>query len=250
MKLSEVSKNYDGAARYYDRLTDIVFGRILGLERYRSHTINLLGDLDGATVLDIGCGTGRNFPTLVEKVGSRGKIIGIDYSEGMIEQARRRIQTQGWRNIELFRDDAARLDGVSGPVDAITAMWCLGIVYDLEAALDRSVDLLRPGGSLAIMDFGKSRPDHGLLHWLFPLYSIALRAAGIDSAEDLDNARLEAKWARGKEVLKTRLGNLTEEHYFSGVGLIIAGRKPDGRCEANPRRRPLQPSTFRPSTRR
>jgi ubiquinone/menaquinone biosynthesis C-methylase UbiE len=228
MKLSEVSKNYDGAAQYYDRLTDIVFGRILRLERYRSHTINLLGDLDGATVLDVGCGTGRNFPLLVEKVGKRGKIIGIDYSEGMLEQARRRIQAQGWRNIELFRDDAARLDCVSEPVDAVTAMWCLGIVYDLEAALDRAVDLLRPGGRLSIMDFGKSRPDHGLLRWLFPLYSIALRGAGIDSAEDLDNARLEARWAHGKEVLKARLGNLTEEHYLSGVGLIIAARKPDG----------------------
>ena len=131
MKLSEVSKNYDGAARYYDRLTDIVFGRILRLERYRSHTIDLLGNLDGATVLDIGCGTGRNFPLLVEKVGEHGKIIGVDYSEGMLEQARKRIQAEGWKNIKLVRDDAAHLDGVSGPVDAVTAMWCLGIVHDL-----------------------------------------------------------------------------------------------------------------------
>ena len=68
MKLDEVSENYDGAARYYDRLTDIVFGRIPKLEKYRSHTINLLGDISGATVLDVGCGTGRNFPLLVERV--------------------------------------------------------------------------------------------------------------------------------------------------------------------------------------
>jgi len=54
MKLREVSQNYDSAARYYDRLTDIVFGHILKLEKYRSHTIELLGDLDGAIVLDVG----------------------------------------------------------------------------------------------------------------------------------------------------------------------------------------------------
>jgi len=226
MKLREVSQNYDSAARYYDRLTDIVFGRILKLEKYRSHTIDLLGDLNGAIVLDVGCGTGRNFPLLVERVGERGKIIGVDYSEGMLEQARRRIQAEGWRNIELLRGDAVRLDGVSGPVDAVTAIWCLGIVYDLEAALNRIVDLMRPGGSLSIMDFDKSRPDHGLLRWLFPLYSIALRRAGIDSAEDLDNAKLEAKWARGKDVLKARLGSLNEEHYLNGAGLIVAARKP------------------------
>ena len=108
MKLSEVSQNYNSAARYYDRLTDIVFGHILGLEKYRSYTIDLLGDLDGATVLDLGCGTGRNFSLLVERVGERGNIIGVDYSEGMLEQARRRIQAKGWRNIELVRGDGAR----------------------------------------------------------------------------------------------------------------------------------------------
>jgi len=144
----------------------------------------------------------------------------------MLGQARRRIQAKGWRNIELVRDDAARLDGVSGPVDAVTAIWCLGIVYDLEAALNRIMDLMRPGGSLSIMDFGKSRPDHGLLRWLFPFYSIALQRAGIDSAEDLDNAELEAKWARGKDVLNARLGSMNKEHYLNGTGLIIAARKP------------------------
>lgn len=196
MQISEVFKNYNGAARYYDRLTDFVFGRILGLEKYRSHTIDLLGDLDGATVLYLGCGTGRNFPLLVERVGERGKIIGLDYSEGMLELARRHVQTEGRRNTKLVRGDAARLDRVSKPVYAVTAICVFGIVYDLEATLDRVVNTIRPGGSLSIMDFGKPRPDRGLLRWLFPLYSIVLRRAGIDSAEDLDNAKLEAKWAR------------------------------------------------------
>jgi len=128
MQLNEVSQNYDNAARYYDRLTDLAFGRILGLEKYRRHTIDLLGDLDGATVLDIGCGTGLNFSLLVERVGERGKVIGVEYSAGMLEQARRRMQAdEGWRNIELVRGDAARLDGVSGPVDAVTAIWVLDI---------------------------------------------------------------------------------------------------------------------------
>ena len=225
MKLDEVSENYDGAARYYDRLTDIVFGRILKLEKYRSHTINLLGDISGATVLDVGCGTGRNFPLLVERVGKQGKIIGVDYSEGMLEQAQRRIRTEGWRNIELICDDAARLDRVTELVDAVTAIWCLGIVYDLEASLNRIEDLMRPGGRFATMDFEKSRPDKGLLRWLYPVYRIVLQYAGIDSAEDLDNAKLEAKWARGKGVLRERLIGLREEHYLNGAGMIIEGRK-------------------------
>lgn len=226
MKLTEVSRNYDRAARYYDPLTDIIFGWLLGLETYRSQTLDLLGDLGGASVLDIGCGTGRNFRLLQDRIGDSGRIVAVDYSEGMLEKSRNRIQVEGWKNIELVRGDAVKLEAISGPFDAVTSAWCLGIVYDLEAALHRAVDLLRPGGRLSIMDFGKSRPDRGLLRWLYPAYSAALELAGIDSAEDLDNTRLQSRWQRGRKVLESRLESLYEDHYLSGAGLILAGRKP------------------------
>lgn len=226
MELNEVTQNYDRASGYYDWLTDIVFGNILGLEKLRRHTIDLLGDVDGATVLDLGCGTGRNLPLLVEKVGEQGRIVAIDYSAGMLKKAEERIRSNGWKNIELIRTDAATLEHVSAPVDAVVAVWVLGIVYDLDAAIERSMSLIRPGGMIAIMDFGKSRPERGPLRWLSPVYSRILRWAGIDSATDLDIAKLEAKWARGKETLQERVDCLREEHYLNGAGLILSGHKP------------------------
>lgn len=231
MRLEEVPLNYDRAARWYDRLTDIVFGRILGLEKYRERTIDLLGDLRGSTVLDVGCGTGRNFPLLVPRLGEHGRIIALDYSEGMLEQARRRVEARGWRNVELVRGDAAKLEGVPEPVDAVVSVWCYGIVYDLEAALSRAVDVLRPGGRIAIMDFQRSRPDRGPLRWLYPLYSLALQRAGIDSAEDLDDAKLQAKWERGRRLLRARVRNLREETYSQGTGIILVGEKPQAVSE-------------------
>jgi len=223
MQLSEVTSNYDRASRYYDRLTDVVFGHLLGLEKYRLTTIDLLGDLEGATVLDVGCGTGRNFPHLRSRVGDRGRIVGLDYSPGMLARARERIAEQGWSNVEVVRGDAVELKGVPERVDAIISAWCYGIVYDLEAALHRAIDRLPPGGRIAIMDFDRARPDHGLLRRLYPLYSKVLQAAGIDTAEDLDDARLQAKWQRGREVLYARLSDVHEEDYLDGGGLIIAG---------------------------
>ncbi|MBI1247991.1 methyltransferase domain-containing protein [bacterium] len=225
MQLADVSRNYDFASRYYDSLTEIVFGWILGLEKLRSRTVDLLGDIEGATVLDLGCGTGRNFSLLTAKVGKHGKIVGVDYSAGMLEKAAQRIRKNNWQNIELIRGDAAQLEGISGPFDAVVAIWVLGIVYDLEAAIVRVTELMRPGGIISILDFGKSRPDRGLLRWLFPLYSMALKCTGIDSAEDLDSAKLEVKWARGKEVLRKRLAYLEEDHYLDGAGLILSGQK-------------------------
>jgi ubiquinone/menaquinone biosynthesis C-methylase UbiE len=172
MQLTDVVRNYDWAAPRYDRWADLVFQHVLGVEKYREKTLRLPGSLEDATVLDIGCGTGRNFPILVPRVGARGRIIGFDYSEGMLEQARKRVAAQGWNNVELIRGDAVKLVGVPENVDAVTSIWCLGIVYDLEAALGRALDVLKPGGRIAIMDFARARPDHGPLHWLYPFLQV------------------------------------------------------------------------------
>ena len=223
MRLEDVEENYDRAAKHYDTWTNLVFGRLLGVERLREHAIDLLGDLDGKVVLDIGCGTGRNFPFLIPRVGSTGRVIGVDYSQGMLDVARTRIEREGWQNIELRQDDAAKLATIEAPVEAVVSVWCMGIVHDLDAALGRAVDVLRPGGRIAIMDFDRARPDRGWLRWLYPVYSRVLRWAGIDSAKDLDDARLRAKWKSGRAVLESRVGHLEEERYLSGAGIIVSG---------------------------
>ena len=87
----------------------------------------------------------------------------------------------------------------------------------------RMLDAVKPGGRIAIMDFQATRLDRGPLRWLYPLYSGILRLAGIDSKEDLDDAKLRAKWARGKALLRSRLSDITEESYLQGLGLLIAG---------------------------
>jgi ubiquinone/menaquinone biosynthesis C-methylase UbiE len=231
MELEQVTYNYDRAASWYDAGADWIFSRLLGIERYRETTIGLLGDLEGATVLDVGCGTGRNFPLLAPRVGPRGRVIGIDYSEGMLGRARARIDGGGWRNVEVRRGDAVKLDVISEPVDAVVSVWCLGIVHDLEAALHRAIDVLRPGGRIAIMDFGRSRPDRGVLHWLYPFYALLLRRSGIDSPEDLDDSRLRARWERGRDFLRARLDRYEERTYLQGSGLILSGARPSSRWD-------------------
>jgi demethylmenaquinone methyltransferase/2-methoxy-6-polyprenyl-1,4-benzoquinol methylase len=228
MELADVTRNYDRAAQHYDLSTDLVFGHLLGVERYRERTIDLLGDLRGKVVLDVGCGTGRNFPLLVPRLGEEGRILAIDYSEGMLERARERVVQEGWTNVEVHRDDAATLSTVTEPVDAIVSVWCMGIVHDLAAALHNAMDRLLPGGRIAVMDFDRARPDHGPLRWLHPIYGRLLRWAGIDSAEDLDDDKLRAKWAQGQAILRERLQDLHEERYLWDAGYIVAGRLPSG----------------------
>lgn len=227
MLLRQVERQYDLAAKHYDRFSDVVFGRLLKIEKYRERALELLGDVEGATVLDVGCGTGRNFPWLATRVGERGRIIGLDYSQGMLNEARKRIDRQEWRNIELVRGDATALESVDRPVDALVSIWCYGIVHDLDAALHRAIDVVRPGGTLSIMVFGRAQAVRGPLRWLYPFYAGALRRTGMNPHEDLDDASVREKWRRGRELLASRLGELHEEHYLDGMGLILAARKPE-----------------------
>ncbi|BAS09291.1 match to protein family HMM PF08241 [Arthrobacter sp. Hiyo4] len=61
-------------------------------------------------MLDIGCGTGLNFPLLQERIGAAGTIVGIDRSAGMLRQARRRAEARGWQNVILIQADMVLLD--------------------------------------------------------------------------------------------------------------------------------------------
>lgn len=225
MKLSEVSGNYDKAAGYYDRATRFVFQTLLRVEdKWRGRTVELLGDVAGKRVLDIGCGTGRNFPFLAPAVGNAGEIVALDYSKGMLAEARSYREREGWSHIRLVRGDAAVLDtGDEEPFDAAIAVWCLGIVHDLDAALERMLSRVKPGGRVAIMDFQAARPDRGLMRWLYPLYSRLLQSAGIDTAEDLDDQALRERWRKGQAMLRSRLTDVHEETYLQGLGFVLAG---------------------------
>src|SRR5262249_56697749 len=55
----------------------------------------------GDRVLEIGCGTGRNFPFLREAVGRKGRVYGVDFSTGMLRRARALCWREQWTNVEL-----------------------------------------------------------------------------------------------------------------------------------------------------
>ena len=69
----------------------------------------------GQTVLDIGCGTGLSLHRLRTAVGAKGRVVGIEQSPHMIEQARCRITQHGWQNVELICAPVAEAEiGVMG----------------------------------------------------------------------------------------------------------------------------------------
>ena len=88
--------NYDLSANLYYLIGFRVF-------KYRKLAVQKLQLKQGSTVVEIGCGTGLNFPLLVHAVGREGKVIGVDLTDKMLAMARARVAKNDWTNVELVQ---------------------------------------------------------------------------------------------------------------------------------------------------
>jgi len=120
--------------------------------RYRRLVIDALDSQRGDTVIEIGCGTGMNFPLLEARVGESGKIIGVDISEAMLERAVARSRAAGWNNVELVR--AAATDYVfPDGVDGIIATGVLTYEPDYDRVIENGAKALAPGKRWVVFDY-------------------------------------------------------------------------------------------------
>jgi phosphatidylethanolamine/phosphatidyl-N-methylethanolamine N-methyltransferase len=147
--LTRVTERYDRLARWYRFAGPL----ILLAPRFRRKAVKRLGVKRGDTVLEVGCGTGRNLALLREAVGTEGVVIGIDASGGMLAQARQLATRHGWRNVRLIHQDAAELD-LQDPVDAVFFSVSYSVLPNREPVLSKAWEAVRPGGRLVIMDAG------------------------------------------------------------------------------------------------
>ena len=146
-----MNRTYDRGARFYDAVS----GERLVYRRGRIAGIDLLGLQRGDAVLDVGCGTGLNFPMLVDAVGATGRVIGLDRSAAMLAMAQRRITANSWSNVTTVHADAmdfSALDLGIDRVDAVIATYSLSLMSEWRAAWECMTQVLRPGGRVGIVD--------------------------------------------------------------------------------------------------
>lgn len=118
----------------------------------RRRAVEALALAPGARVLEVACGTGRNFEYLERVIGPAGSLTGLDVSGEMLSAARRLVARRRWRNVELVQDDAAVLDVGSIPFDGILCVLGMSAIPDHRRALERCRAVLRPGGRLVVCD--------------------------------------------------------------------------------------------------
>jgi ubiquinone/menaquinone biosynthesis C-methylase UbiE len=147
--LARVASRYDRMARWYRFAGPL----ILLAPGFRRKAVGRLGLQRGDTVLEVGCGTGRNLALLCDAVGDHGRVIGVDASAGMLAQARQLATRQGWKNVSLIYQDAAEL-ALENQVDAVFFSLSYSVLPDRARVLQKAWQALRPGGRLVIMDAG------------------------------------------------------------------------------------------------
>lgn len=147
---------YDFTRKYY------LFGR--------DRMIRALHLENGGSVLEIGCGTGRNL-ALVGRSWPKASLHGLDISAEMLKSARARLGT----GAELALGDAGTFDPrhLFGRIlfDRVILSYCTSMIPEWERAVANACRMLKPGGALHIVDFGAMdrlpplvrRP---LLNWL------------------------------------------------------------------------------------
>jgi ubiquinone/menaquinone biosynthesis C-methylase UbiE len=136
-------------------LYDALSGEWPVYRRGRLEGIKLLGVREGDTVLDVGCGTGLNFPMLVDAVGPTGHVIGLERSSAMLKMAQRRISAHGWSTVELVQADAtdfSAMEVATGSVDAVFATYSLSLMAPWHDAWAGMMRTLRAGGRAGIVD--------------------------------------------------------------------------------------------------
>ena len=121
--------------------------------------------LEGATVLDLGCGAGRDVYIAAQLVGKTGKVIGVDMTPEQLEVAK---DTQGFHaekfgydNVEFHLGKIEELDAIDSlednSVDIIISNCVINLCPDKEAVLRSCHRLLKPGGELYFSDVYSNR---------------------------------------------------------------------------------------------
>lgn len=126
----------------------------------------------GQHVLDVGCGTGVFLPAVAAKVGSGGRVVGLDHSGAFLREARTRIADEGLEAVvSLVSGDAHRLPFDDDAFDAAHTERVLMHLEDPDAAIRELRRVVRPGGRLVCAEIhargaAVDHPDHEMIERL------------------------------------------------------------------------------------
>jgi demethylmenaquinone methyltransferase/2-methoxy-6-polyprenyl-1,4-benzoquinol methylase len=162
---TEVRGMFDRIAGVYDLMNSAMTA---GLHhQWRERAVDRAQVGPGSDALDICCGTGDLALELRRRIGPDGRVVGSDFSEPMLELARRKSGDEGLP-VEFGWADALDLPYGNGSFDAVTIGFGARNLADLDKGLAEMARVLRPGGRLVILEI--TRPQREPLSSFYSLW--------------------------------------------------------------------------------
>ena len=158
---------FDAIAHRYDRLNHVLSA---GLDRrWRRRAIASVGPLVGARVLDVCTGT-ADLAIAACRDSRPRTVLGVDFAGAMLALGRSKVLASGLGpRVRLVRGDACRLPCAAATMDAATIGFGIRNVVDPAQSVREIARVLKPGGRLAILEFGEPRLPliRGVYLWYF-----------------------------------------------------------------------------------
>jgi len=183
---------------------------------YRRMAVKALKLLPGDTVLELACGTGINFPLFQKYIGPTGRIIGVDITDAMLEQARKRVANQWWKNVTLIQHDASTYQ-IPSNVNAVFSSYALSIFPDTKRVLTNIASSLAPSGRLTLIELQIPKFWHP---WLASAAVALMKPFAVT-----ENWVSRRPWETIRNTINERFNNVEVSEHFFGLTYIISGKK-------------------------
>ncbi len=139
---------------------------------------------EGETIVDLGAGGGIDCFIAAKKLGRKGKVIGIDMTDEMVEKAtinaEKVAKVLGYNVVEFRKGNIMELPVESNSVDLVISNCVINLTEDKTKVLDEIFRILKPGGRFIISDIVSDKPVPGYLKRDKELWNACLSGALTD----------------------------------------------------------------------
>jgi demethylmenaquinone methyltransferase/2-methoxy-6-polyprenyl-1,4-benzoquinol methylase len=232
-RATKVNDLFAAIARRYDLINDL---QSFGLHRlWKRRVVQLAKVQSGNRALDLCCGTGDIALALAQR---GAETVGLDFSEKMLEVAearRQKIRNSQFeiRNLKFVHGDAQQIAFPDNSFDIVTVGYGLRNLTSWERGLDEMFRVIRPGGRIVVLEFGK--PANALWRALYfahlrcsvPLIGLLFCGNAQAYAYILESLKhYPAQLAVAEKMRGLKLANVRVINLLGGAMAINYGEKP------------------------
>ena len=162
---SQVRSMFDRIADRYDLMNSVMTA---GLHhRWRARAVDLSRLAEGQAGLDVCCGTGDLALELKRRVGPAGSVVGLDFSEAMLERARAKAHGRGL-DVKYELGNALELPHPDSSFDVATAGFGVRNLADVGRGIAEMARVVRPGGHVVVLEI--TTPKRPPLSWFYRVW--------------------------------------------------------------------------------